>query len=257
VPQPPASADRTYNADFAAYYDVITAHKDYATEADALERLIGARTRSPRPKLLDVGCGTGTHCALLAERGYSITAIDTAPDMARRAQEKAPAATVAAAEIAELDASGFDFAYSLFNVVNCLPSLDAMFDFLREIGSRVVRGGGLLVEAWNPIAVIAIPPETVVREYETDTEQITRTVVPHPDFLRQRLDLDYHVVVERRGDRAREFTVTHNLVLFTPLEIELGLRQAGFEGVEVLTPLPELAEATADDRLLAFAAVKA
>jgi len=251
-----SSADRTYNRDFAAYYDVITAHKDYTAEVDALARLIDEHTPAAATKLLDVGCGTGTHAALLAERNYEITAIDSAVEMARRAQAKAPGITVMACEVEALDADGFHFAYSLFNVINCLDSLEAMYGFLREIGSRVAIGGGVLVEAWNPIAVIAVPPETVVRNYETDRERITRKVVPRPDFLRQRLDLDYRVVVEEEGEPTREFVVTHELVLFTPIEIELGLRQAGFRDVAVRTALPDLTEATADDRMLAFTAVK-
>jgi SAM-dependent methyltransferase len=254
--QLPSSAERTYTTDFAAYYDVITAHKDYTAEAEALTRVIAAHCAAPAPRLLDVGCGTGTHAALLAERGFDITAIDAAPEMARRAEDKAPQLTVAVGEIAALDAGEFDFAYSLFNVINCLDSLEAMFDFLHEIGSRVARGGGVVVEAWNPIAVVALPPEKVVREYATGGARITRTVVPRPDFLRQRLDLDYTVVVEEKGKCAKEFFVTHNLVLFTPLEIELGLRQAGFGQIGVRTALPDLSHATAEDRMLAFTAVK-
>lgn len=246
------SADLTYNADFAAYYDLITSHKDYGAEVEALAALIDGAASAPGARVLDVGCGTGGHAALLAERGYDVTAIDPSPEMARRAQAKAPAMTVACAAVADLRSGDFDVAYSLYNVVNCLDSLEGLLDFVREVGARLVDGGLFVVEAWNPIAVIAAPPEKVVRTYESGGARVTRTALPRPDFLRQRLELEYEIAVDEGTGRTNAFTVTHNLMLFTPLEIEFALMRAGFGDVRALTALPELAAATADDRMLAF-----
>ncbi|HEX8645990.1 MAG TPA: methyltransferase domain-containing protein [Thermoleophilaceae bacterium] len=230
-----------YDAAFAELYDRITTHKDYAAEVDALARLIG----EPDGRILDVGCGTGTHAALLAERGYGITAIDQSQQMARRAAEKAPAVRVESGDVADLAEDGFAFAMSLFNVVNCLEDLDALVGFLEAIAARLAPGARLLVEAWNAVAVIAEPPTTVERTYEGGT--IRRTVVPRPDFLHQRLELDYVIDAP-----AGSFTVTHRLLLFTPLEVAFALARAGFGEVRVLTALPELRPATAEDRMLAF-----
>jgi SAM-dependent methyltransferase len=250
---PTPLSDEAYDADFAAYYDVITSHKDYDAEGEALVQMIEAAPSRASPRVLDVGCGTGTHAAFLAERGYDVTAIDTSPEMARRAAAKARSASVIAGDLAVLDVGQFDFACSLFNVVNCFESLAQLLTVAREIASRLVEGGVLVVEAWNPIAVVAEPPETVVRTYETDAGPLTRTVVPRPDFLHQRLELDYEIL-EPSG---RTLIVTHRLLLFSPLEVEFALRQAGFRDVEVLTALPELAEASVSDRMLAFTAIKA
>jgi SAM-dependent methyltransferase len=238
--------DAAYDSAFADLYDRITSHKDYAAEVDALAGLIGP----PEGRVLDVGCGTGTHSALLADRGYSVTAIDTAPEMARRAAAKSAALTVEATDVASLDDAGFSFAMSLFNVVNCLPTLDALAGFLEAIAARLEPGAPLLVEAWNPVAVIAEPPTTVERTYRDGDTTIRRTVVPRPDFLRQRLELDY--VIDVDGPDPRSFTVTHRLVLYTPLELEYVLGRAGFAEVRTLTALPELRPAAAEDRMLAF-----
>jgi SAM-dependent methyltransferase len=248
----PPGAEATYNADFAAYYDLITSHKDYVAEVEALAALIDRTTTAARPRVLDIGCGTGAHAALLSERDYEVTAIDPSPEMARRARAKAARAAVRCADLATLDARDFDFAYSVYNVVNCLDSLEALLDFARQAAARLVEGGTLLLEAWNPVAVIAAPPEKVVRTYESDAGRVSRTALPRPDFLRQRLDLDYEIVVQDGSGRADAFTVTHELMLFTPLEIEFALRAAGFGDVRTLTALPQLSEATAADRMLAF-----
>jgi SAM-dependent methyltransferase len=248
-------SNQTYDAAFAEYYDRLTSHKDYEAEIDALARFIERTVSHPNPRILDVGCGTGTHAALLADKGYDVTAIDLSPEMARHAQAKAQEVTVVCGDIAGLADDDFSVCVSLFNVVNCIESLEDLVAFFGEIAVRLVEGGVLLVESWNPVAVIAVPPTRVERIYEGAHDSVRRTVVPHPDFLRQRLDLDYEIDVQ--GDRgAASFTVTHKLVLFTPLEIDFALRRAGFGNIEVRTALPELAGATASDRMLAFTGEK-
>lgn len=251
--------DETYEGRFAAYYDRITVHKDYAAEVEALSRFVDATAPQPNPRILDVGCGTGTHAALLSGRGFDITAVEPSREMAKQAAGKAPAASVVCGEIADLDDTGFHACTSLFNVVNCLDSLDSLAGFFGAIAARLVTGAPLLVEAWNPIAVIAEPPERVERTYEDGDRTIRRTVVPAPDFLHQRLDLEYRIDVHEGGNGdgpVESFAVVHRLLLFTPLEIEFALEKAGFENIEVRTALPDLAPAGAEDRMLAITATR-
>jgi SAM-dependent methyltransferase len=212
-----------------------------------------------RPRVLDVGCGTGRHASLLAEKGHDVSAIDLSPDMIRVAKAKPGDVKYACCSIADFDQSGFNFAYSLFNVVNCLTSLAGLVAFFDSIAERLADGAMLLVESWNPIAVIATPPTVVERIYEHGDERIVRRVSPMPDFFRQRLDLEYAIDVYRQDSPTRvirSFRVVHHLVLFTPLEIAYCLERAGFGDITTYTALPEMAPATADDRMLAFTARK-
>lgn len=59
--------------------------------------------RKTAGKALDLGCGAGTYSLWLAERGYSVTAIDFMPQAVRMASERAEAAkldvTVAQADV--------------------------------------------------------------------------------------------------------------------------------------------------------------
>jgi len=253
------SSNETYNRDFSDYYDRITKHKDYRAEIDALVRFIRQEVHHRSPRVLDVGCGTGSHAALLAGEGFDLTAIDLSPDMIRIAASKSAQVNFKSGDIAAMPESGFHFSYSLFNVINCLTSMESLVAFFKAIYARLEPGGGLLVESWNPIAVVAAPPEIVERIYEYEDEKIVRKVTPSSDFLRQRLDLRYDVDVYGTGDRAdklKSFTVVHQLLLFTPLEVEYCLKQVGFDEINIRTALPELAEATATDRMLAFTARK-
>lgn len=253
------SSNQTYNSDFSNYYDKITGHKDYQGEINALARFIQQAVSHPAPKVLDVGCGTGNHAALLAEKGYDITAIDLSPDMIRIAESKNPAVNFRSGDVAELGENGFHFCYSLFNVINCLDTMETLIAFFKAISARLADDGKFFVESWNPIAVIAAPPEIVERTYEFENEKIVRKVTPASAFLHQRLDLQYDVdVYETSGqfEKVKSFSVIHHLVLFTPLEIEYALQQAGFKNIKIHTALPELAPATATDRMLAFTCEK-
>lgn len=245
-------SNETYNRDFADYYDKITSHKDYVAEVDTLAKLIATKA-GPSAKVLDVGCGTGHHARLMAERGFDVTAVDISADMIRIATAQPSRVTFRCVDVAKLDSRGFEFAYSLFNVVNCLDSLDALTAMFSAINDRLADGAGFVVETWNPIAVIAAPPEVVERTYEADGETIVRRVTPKSDFLHQRLQLHYAIgVFEPASTLKKSFSIVHELVLFTPLEVEFCLRRAGFRDVEVKTALPALAAATATDRMLAF-----
>lgn len=252
------NSNAAYDRLFADYYDQITGHKNYHGEAKALSAFLMERSHGSCRRLLDIGCGTGGHAILLANMGIDVTAVDLSPDMIRVAAAKASNVRFACGDIADMGIGDDDFdgAYSLFNVVNCLPGLDALERFFAAVAARVRAGGLFFIETWNPIAVIAVPPEVVERTFTGNQETVVRKVTPMSDFLRQRLDLRYDIACfdATSGGRLNQFSVVHKLVLFTPLEIEHALRAAGFEQVEVFTALPHLLPAGDSDRMLAFAA---
>ncbi len=73
----------------AEYYDVLHDDVDYGAECDLLEALF-SRYLPRRPRtLLDLGCGTGNHALILAQRGYRVTGIDSSRGMLRVARRKA------------------------------------------------------------------------------------------------------------------------------------------------------------------------
>ena len=73
----------------ADYYDVLHEDVDYAGECRLLERVFARFLPRPAASVLDLGCGTGSHALLLADRGYPVTGIDASPGMLRVARAKA------------------------------------------------------------------------------------------------------------------------------------------------------------------------
>jgi ubiquinone/menaquinone biosynthesis C-methylase UbiE len=78
-----------FEADYAAAYDVVYAEKDYQQEADAVFSLIEQYGELVVQRILDLGCGTGRHAILLAERGLDVTGVDQSKPMLELAQQRA------------------------------------------------------------------------------------------------------------------------------------------------------------------------
>jgi SAM-dependent methyltransferase len=109
---------------------------------EVLNRLLGEASGS----LLDVGCGTGSHAAGLAELGWDVTGVDVSEDMLRRAAEKGVRTVHANAVSLPFEDASFDAAVSVFTNTD----VDDLAAVVREI-ARVVRPGG-------PVVYVAVHP---------------------------------------------------------------------------------------------------
>ncbi len=96
-------------------------------------------------RALDVGCGTGRYCALLAQRGATVTGVDPSQGMLEQARRKIGAGRRFEVYQGTLEEAGlpdeqFDLVVSAL-VMSHLPVLEPT---LRE-GARVLRPGGRMV----------------------------------------------------------------------------------------------------------------
>ena len=66
--------------DYAKYYNLIYADKEYDKEVDYILSLIDKNSDS-NTSLLDVGCGTGRHALEFYNKNYSVTGIDISEQM--------------------------------------------------------------------------------------------------------------------------------------------------------------------------------
>jgi len=73
----------------AQYYDVLHEDVDYAAQCSTLATVFAGSLHRQPASVLDLGCGTGSHARILAERGYRVTGIDSSAAMLRVARAKA------------------------------------------------------------------------------------------------------------------------------------------------------------------------
>src|SRR5438552_12483490 len=73
---------------YANAYDLLYHDKDYDAECDLVEAIVARYGVGPTRKVLDLGCGTGTHAVRLAKHGYDVVGVDRSSGMVRIAKEK-------------------------------------------------------------------------------------------------------------------------------------------------------------------------
>lgn len=101
--------------------------------------LLARLSQQPRgQRLLDLGCGTGSHLPLLATHAAELLAVDLAPNMVARAQARGYPALVADAEQLPLADGSFDRIFSNLMV----QWLDGLGPVLAEC-QRLLRPGGM------------------------------------------------------------------------------------------------------------------
>ncbi len=115
--------------------------RDPAVRAAWRELLLGLLPPPPA-RVADLGCGTGTLSALLADEGYDVTGVDFSPEMIARARRKAPDV-----EFVEADASAPPLAPASCDVVLSRHVLWAMPDPAAALArwEDLLREGGRLV----------------------------------------------------------------------------------------------------------------
>ena len=74
--------------DFAFIYDRLTDDVEYEKRADYIENIICKHFGKSAELLCDLGCGTGTMCNLMSDKGYDVIGIDSSESMLDVAMQK-------------------------------------------------------------------------------------------------------------------------------------------------------------------------
>jgi SAM-dependent methyltransferase len=133
---------------------------------EVLVRLLGEAGGA----LVDVGCGTGSYAAALAERGWDVTGVDISEDMLRLARARGVHAVHADATSLPFEDASFDAAVSVFTNTD----VDDVAAVVREI-VRVLRPGA-------PLVYLAVHPCFVGPHSVYDVDR--RVPELHPDWYR-------------------------------------------------------------------------
>lgn len=233
---------------YSRYYNLLYRDKDYAAEADYVDALIQRHHPGAR-ELLDLGCGTGRHDLLLAQKRYGVTGVDLSEEMLTAArhqlstsnpQPSSGAASCASPCFHQGDirtvrlGRKFDAVVSLFHVMSYQTSNDDLEAAFATARSHLSPGGIFVFDCWYGPAVLTQRPEVRVKRLEDEEIRVTRIAEPvlHPN--RNLVDVNYQVLVrEKATGGVEELKETHRMrYLFQP-EVEGFLREAGMKVIEV------------------------
>jgi len=139
----------------APYYDEIYANKDYKNECVDLIKIFKLNSFEPHT-ILDIGCGTGTHAAMLKSMGYDVHGIDISEGMIEVAQKKYPHGWFRVEDIRNMVVEEErDAIISMFATMSYLAKPGDFTAALRNVRKALKPGGLFIFDGWNKSAVNA------------------------------------------------------------------------------------------------------
>lgn len=236
-----------FGAAYAAAYDQLYQDKDYSAECDLIESLFARFREQPVQRVLDLGCGTGSHAVPLSVRGYEVVGVDRAPDMLEVARARGDARVrfelgdVTDVRIGEtFDAVLMMFAVLGYQVFN--PQLAAALHTARV---HLEAGGLFVFDVWYGPAVLAQRPSERVKVIDQPDGQVIRVASSELDVRQNACTVRYRVWSIVDGTVTSEVREEHGMRYFFEPELAAFLAAAGFEMVHV-GAFPEV-DATPDE----------
>jgi SAM-dependent methyltransferase len=218
---------------YAAFYDLLYQHKDYAGEAAFVAKLL-AREGLDKGSVLDLGCGTGIHAQQLQELGFQVAGVDLSPEMVERARVRAAEYGLDSSQFVVGDVRTvragrmFNAVVSLFHVASYQTTntdIAAMF----ETAAAHLESGGLFVfDFWHSPGVLTDLPETRIKRLEGKDLKFTRLAEPEVDFARNIVTINYTILPEANDTHQPEIREQHRMRHFSLPELDILLRNAGF-----------------------------
>jgi len=152
----------------ADYYDALHEDVDYPAECALLEKIVSRFLHRRPASLLDLGCGTGSHALILAERGYRVTGIDASAGMLRVARAKARGRrnpTFVRADMRRFDLGrAFDAAVCMDGAYTHLLTERDLLAHLRTVRRHLVPGGVYVFEFAQALRTETEGPGWIYRE---------------------------------------------------------------------------------------------
>jgi len=224
-------------SDYAQYYDLFYQDKNYASEAQYVERLIGEN--SVRTScILDIGSGTGRHAIHLAEAGFDVHGVDMSAAMVDKAEERLAGLDpdvmkrlrFSHADLRKLALDDrYDAIVALFHVMSYQVSNRDVDQALKAVRAHCDTGGLFIFDCWYGPAVLRANPELRVKTFEQGQLKVTRIAEPehiHEDNL---VIVNYTIQVQdRETGSCQEFHEAHKMRYFFLPELRQLLAQSGF-----------------------------
>jgi ubiquinone/menaquinone biosynthesis C-methylase UbiE len=225
---------------YARHYDTIYRERDYERECDALESTI-ARWEGPVVnRILDAGCGTGTHALILAQRGHHVVGVDRSEEMLAVARRKAASGNgsvqFVAGDVANLALGrNFDVVTCLFGVISYQLDNEQVMATLRCLRSHLEVGGLLMLDFWSGGGVLTEGPSR--RKIDllcSDGTRVVRIARPLGVNFAAQTNATEYLVLHLDGNRViDEFIEVHRVRYFFPQEIKYYVRESAFDVLQL------------------------
>ena len=226
---------KNFNNNYSRYYDLLYRDKDYKAEAEYISRLI--RSVNPNVEnIIELGCGTGNHAALLCKDGFKVTGLERSAEMVLLAKAKSiDGFTPIVADIENYTVpEKFDAAISLFHVISYLTSNESLVACFKSTYQYLNNEGIFIFDVWYTPAVYHQQPDTRIKKVEDDVIAVTRIAEPEMHFNKNVVDVNYEIMIHDKNTQLNEvYAEKHPMRHFSIPEINLLAVLTGFKVIRV------------------------
>ena len=223
---------------YSNYYDLLYKDKDYPAEVDFIDLIFKEYGTGKIKTILDMGCGTGGHALLLAQRGYRITGIDMSASMLSIAKEKAKKANISMdlfkGDIRDFNTNkNFDAIISMFAVIGYQIKNDDLKKTVENARKQLKNNGLFIFDVWFGPAVIAQKPGDRIKIIQNENERIIRLTRSALNIMKHTVDVNFDVMVIHEDKIKKHIEEIHEMRFFFPQEIIHYLEDSGFELLKI------------------------
>ena len=228
--------------DYSRYYDLLYHDKDYVSEVDYIQSLISSNFSTEKCSLLELGCGTGIHAAMLAQNGYDVVGVDLSEEMLSTAtlRVKNSNAFTGNVEFSIGDARTyrahrtFDVVCALFHVLSYQTTNNDLYQMLQTASVHLNKGGIFIFDFWYGPAVLFQKPTIKTKRIENDKISVLRLAEPILNETINTVDVNYTIfITDKDTGSLTEIQETHKMRYLFLSEIDALLKNNGFESVVV------------------------
>jgi len=172
-------------SDYARYYDLLYANKDYAAEVEFVLSHLKSIGINPK-KILDLGCGTGRHDIEFAHRGINVSGVDLSQEMIdignfmlAKNKHIVPTPKYFQGDARNIKlGEEFDAVVSLFCVASYQNSENDLLAVLKTAYEHLPSGGVFLFDFWYGPGVLTDLP--VYREKKIENADFSALRIAEP-----------------------------------------------------------------------------
>ncbi len=228
--------------DYSKYYNLLYKDKDYSGEVNYVESLI-KRFHPLAKNILDIGCGTGIHASLFADRGYTVHGMDLSHEMLELANQKRKSnLTFSQGNIQnfKLDKK-FDVITSLFHVMSYQTSNEAVTSSFKSVFEHLHDTGVFIFDCWYGPAVLLDLPKVRIKRMEDERLKVLRVTEPVIDINRSTVEVNFEVnVFEKQKEETQIVSEKHLMRYFFQNELYLFAEAAGLQIADIYAWLSDI-----------------
>jgi len=209
-------SENTSYGNFAFVYDKLTDDVEYSKRCDYLEELFKKHLDFKPSLIADLGCGTGTVCSIMSDRGYDMIGIDSSDMMLSEAMKKRGDREILYLnqDMTEFELYGtVDVFLSMLDSVNYITSIEELSQVFSLVKNYLNPGGVFIFDMNTPYKY-----EQVLADNTFTCDDNGIFYVWENDFDGEYCDFYINFFVEENGMYSR-FTEEHTQRCHTFKEI--------------------------------------